>query len=92
MSCCSGLTDSTRLIWKILPNRTRTRRWRPSRNWVLLMHRASTPVLSDSFPGILGIITGGSPATTGVYYEISYDREAFAPGFELRDYRNRACA
>jgi hypothetical protein len=42
--------------------------------------RASTPVLSDSFPGILGIITGGSPATTGVYYEISYDRKLSPPG------------
>jgi hypothetical protein len=41
---------------------------------------ASTPILSDSFPGILGIITGGSPATTGVFYEISYDRKLSPPG------------
>jgi hypothetical protein len=40
--------------------------------------RASKP--SDSFPGLLAQITGGSPKSTGVYYDNSYDRELFAPG------------
>ncbi len=29
---------------------------------------------ADSFPGLLGIMTGGRPAATGVYYDVSYDR------------------
>ena len=40
--------------------------------------RTSTP--SDSFPGLLSIVTGGSPRVTGVYYDDSYDRTLFAPG------------
>lgn len=35
---------------------------------------------SDSFPGLLAMITGGSPASTGVYYDDSYDRTLSAPG------------
>src|SRR2546425_13323181 len=33
--------------------------------------RARTPVPSDSFPGMVGQVTGGNPATTGVYYDAS---------------------
>jgi hypothetical protein len=40
--------------------------------------RTSTP--SDSFPGLVSIVTGGSPRVTGVYYDDSYDRTLFAPG------------
>jgi len=36
---------------------------------------ASTSVPSDSFPGLTAIVTGGSPATTGIWYDDSYDRE-----------------
>ena len=39
---------------------------------------ANTPQLSDSFPGILALITGGSPVTTGLFYDVSYDRTIFA--------------
>ena len=35
---------------------------------------------SDSFPGLLAMLTGGTPRTTGVYYDDSYDRSLFAPG------------
>jgi len=35
---------------------------------------------SDSFPGLLAMITGGSPASTGVYYDDSFDRTLSAPG------------
>src|SRR5215472_5550758 len=35
---------------------------------------------NDSFPGLLAIVTGGTPASTGVYYDDSYDRTLSAPG------------
>lgn len=40
---------------------------------------ASTPKPSDSFPGLLSMVTGGSPISTGVFYDVSYDRTQFAP-------------
>ncbi len=42
--------------------------------------QASCPKPSDSFPGILALVTGGSPRSTGVWYDDSYDRSLFAPG------------
>jgi len=41
---------------------------------------ASTSRPSDSFPGLLSMVTGGSPRSTGVYYDDSYDRQLSAPG------------
>jgi hypothetical protein len=41
---------------------------------------ASTSRPSDSFPGLLSIVTGGGPQTTGVWYDNSYDRTLSAPG------------
>ncbi len=35
---------------------------------------------SDSFPGLLAIVTGGTPRSTGVYYDNSYDRKLSPPG------------
>jgi len=40
---------------------------------------ASTSKPSDSFPGLTAIITGGSPALTGVYYDVAYSRSYSAP-------------
>lgn len=40
---------------------------------------ANTSKPSDSFPGLTAIITGGSPALTGVYYDVAYDRNLSAP-------------
>ena len=40
---------------------------------------ARTPAHSDSFPGLLSLVTGGSPITTGIFYDVSYDRTIFAP-------------
>jgi hypothetical protein len=40
---------------------------------------ASTSKPSDSFPGLTAIITGGSPAATGVYYDVAYSRNYDAP-------------
>lgn len=42
--------------------------------------RARTPVPSDSFPGLIGQVTGGNPATTGVYYDASYNSQLLPPG------------
>src|SRR6201997_3370690 len=40
---------------------------------------ANTSKPSDSFPGLTAIITGGSPALTGVYYDVAYSRNYDAP-------------
>ncbi|MER5642803.1 alkaline phosphatase family protein [Kitasatospora sp. NPDC002227] len=44
--------------------------------------RGSEP--SDSFPGILALTTGGSPKSTGVYYDDSYDRTLSPAGSGCR--------
>jgi len=41
---------------------------------------ARTPANSDSFPGLLALVTGGSPVTGDLYYDVSYDRSYFANG------------
>ena len=40
---------------------------------------ASTSKPSDSFPGLTAIVTGGSPALTGVYYDVAYSRSYDLP-------------
>ena len=40
---------------------------------------ASTTKPSDSFPGMLAQVTGGTSKSTGVFYDDSYDRTLFAP-------------
>ena len=40
---------------------------------------ARTPVHTDSFPGLLALVTGGSPVSHGIFYDVSYDREIFDP-------------
>lgn len=40
---------------------------------------ASTSKPSDSFPGLISIVTGGSPALTGIYYDVAYSRNFDAP-------------
>jgi len=40
---------------------------------------ARTPSLSDSFPGLLALVTGGSPISDGLFYDVSYDRTIFDP-------------
>src|ERR1700726_2846085 len=41
---------------------------------------ARTPANSDSFPGLLALVTGGSPVSHGLFYDVSYDRTLFDPG------------
>ena len=41
--------------------------------------RARTPFPSDSFPGLVGQLTGGRPRTTGIYYDVTYNRALIDP-------------
>jgi hypothetical protein len=41
---------------------------------------AHTPIPSDSFPGMVGQVTGGNPATTGVYYDAEYNHTLLPAG------------
>jgi len=40
---------------------------------------ARTPANSDSFPGLLALVTGGSPISHGLFYDVSYNRGVFDP-------------
>ena len=40
---------------------------------------ASTSKPSDSFPGLMAIVTGGSPRTVGAFYDVAYDRVLAPP-------------
>jgi predicted AlkP superfamily pyrophosphatase or phosphodiesterase len=39
----------------------------------------STSKPSDSFPGLMAIVTGGTPRTVGAYYDVAYDRVLAPP-------------
>ena len=41
--------------------------------------RTSTSRPSDSFPGLMALVTGGTPKTVGVYYDVAYDRVLAPP-------------
>jgi hypothetical protein len=40
---------------------------------------ASTSKTSDSFPGLMAIVTGATPRTMGIYYDVAFDRSLDAP-------------
>lgn len=40
---------------------------------------ASTSTPSDSFPGLAALVTGGSPTTTGLWYDVTYNRRLSPP-------------
>src|SRR5580698_8365177 len=40
---------------------------------------ASASKPSDSFPGLIALVTGGTPKSTGAYYDVAYDRTLDAP-------------
>jgi hypothetical protein len=40
---------------------------------------ASTSKPSDSFPGLMNLVTGVTPRTVGGYYDVSYDRTLSPP-------------
>jgi hypothetical protein len=41
--------------------------------------QALTPKPSDSFPGLVAQITGGTPRSAGIFYDVSYDRALSPP-------------
>src|SRR5215469_5212517 len=43
---------------------------------------ANTSKPSDSFPGLMNIVTGATPRTMGVYYDVAYDRSLDGPKVE----------
>src|SRR6266508_5851708 len=46
--------------------------WLSARSRTYTHATATKP--SDSFPGLLAMVTGGTPRSTGVYYDDSWDR------------------
>jgi Type I phosphodiesterase / nucleotide pyrophosphatase len=40
---------------------------------------ASTSKPSDSFPGLMNLVTGATPRTMGIYYDVAYDRTLDPP-------------
>src|ERR1700688_2759398 len=40
---------------------------------------SSTSKPSDSFPGLMAIVSGGSPRTVGAFYDVAYDRSLSPP-------------
>ena len=44
--------------------------------------RTSTSKPSDSFPGLMAIVTGGSPKSVGAFYDVAYDRILAPPAIE----------
>ena len=63
------------LFVKTYPNSTMARLVNSGYNYTT----ASTPKPSDSLPGNLALCTGGSPLSTGVFYDRSYDRSLWPP-------------
>jgi hypothetical protein len=41
--------------------------------------RTSTSRPSDSFPGLMALVTGGTPRTVGAFYDVAYDRVLAPP-------------
>jgi hypothetical protein len=41
--------------------------------------RTSTSMPSDSFPGLMALVSGGTPRTVGAFYDVAYDRVLAPP-------------
>jgi hypothetical protein len=41
--------------------------------------RTSTSLPSDSFPGLMALVTGGTPRTVGAFYDVAWDRVLAPP-------------
>ena len=50
---------------------------------------ASTSKPSDSFPGLMALMTGGSPRSVGAFYDVAYDRSLAPPEGDYRQRRRR---
>jgi hypothetical protein len=53
---------------------------------------AATPIPSDSSPGLVGQLTGGDPAVTGIYYDDTYNRALLPSGTRARQARRPGSA
>ena len=42
--------------------------------------RTTTSRPSDSFPGLMALVTGGTPRTVGAFYDVAWDRVLAPPG------------
>jgi hypothetical protein len=51
--------------------------------------RTSTSRPSDSFPGLMVLMTGGTPRTVGAFYDVAYDRVLAPPQTTTGVDRNR---
>src|ERR1700693_1000728 len=51
-----------------------------SRNGITYTN-ASTSSPSDSFPGLATLVTGGSPITAGLWYDVTYNRALSPPAY-----------
>src|ERR1700739_492095 len=45
----------------------------------LNFRETSTSKPSDSFPGLMALVSGGSPRTVGAFYDVAYDRSLDPP-------------
>jgi hypothetical protein len=43
--------------------------------------RCGTSEPSDSFPGLIALVTGGSPVSTGIWYDVAFDRKLLPDPF-----------
>jgi len=53
---------------------------------------AQTPVPSDSFPGMVGQVTGGNPSSTGVYYDDTWNHALLPAGTSASACQGRGVA
>jgi hypothetical protein len=54
--------------------------------------RTSASRPSDSFPGLMALVTGGTPRTVGAYYDVAYDRVLAPPMIDTRLFDCEDCA
>src|SRR5215471_8444102 len=47
--------------------------------------QTSTPRPSDSFPGLMALVTGGTPKTVGGFYDVAYDRVLAPPSTDTHN-------
>ncbi|MGC7403132.1 alkaline phosphatase family protein [Pandoraea pneumonica] len=55
----------------------------------VMYRNALTPVPSDSFPGMVALISGANPVTSGVYYDDSFDRHLSPAGADCTHEKHR---
>jgi hypothetical protein len=48
--------------------------------------RTSTARPSDSFPGLMALVTGGTPKTHGAFYDLAYDRVLAGPTIDTGNF------